>query len=261
MDKISPKYRMDLEYHIKEKLFELYKGYEGTESYLLKWHREEEHDYYNRYENFYFVKGDNNKLNVSKTLSSMDDELILKVAIDLGIDTPDFIASVPIFRNEIKTHYETATATFERACREVEEHPDSAIGLANSALESIIKEIIKDERFLSSYEKNKTLYALASDLLKEFNLFPKSDMPAEIKTIGSSLLNIAKNIESIRSGNTVFHGKTQDDYIVNDPIYAYFVINSVSTVGLFLQTYYRRKFPKEIDDLEANNNDMDDLPF
>jgi len=55
------------------------------------------------------------------------------------LETPDFIPCIPTFRNEIKSDYKTASATFEKAFRQIEEHPDIAIGLANSSLESIIK--------------------------------------------------------------------------------------------------------------------------
>lgn len=82
-------------------------------------------------------------------------------------------------------------------------------------------------------------------------------MPLEIKTIGSSILAINKAIEGLRSTSTTFHGKTDTDYLVNDPIFTYFIVNSVTTVGLFLNTYYKRKFPKE----RAEINLEDDLPF
>ncbi len=69
----------------------------------------------------------------------MDGETLIKIAIDLGVDTPDLIPSIPFFRNEIKAEYPTASQAFEKAYKEIEENPDIAIGLVNSALESIIK--------------------------------------------------------------------------------------------------------------------------
>lgn len=79
---------------------------------------------------------------------------------------------------------------FESALKKIESEPSIGIGLANSALESIIKEILKDERINSKIKSNKTLYDLASEILKVFQLFPNSEMPNEIKTIGSSLLSV-----------------------------------------------------------------------
>lgn len=68
--------------------------------------------------------------------------------------------------------------------------------------------------------------------------------PIEIKTIGSSLLAINQAIEKLRSEKTNFHGKTNGDYLIDDTIYTYFIINTVTTVGLFLNSYYKTKFPK-----------------
>ena len=75
---------------------------------------------------------------------------LLRIAIDLGVDTPDFIPSIPAFKNEMKSSYKTAYDTFAKAFKQVEEDPNTAIGLANSALESIIKEILKDARMHSN---------------------------------------------------------------------------------------------------------------
>lgn len=70
-------------------------------------------------------------------------------------------------------------------------------------------------------------------------------MPIEIKTIGSSLLSISQSIEKLRSEKTNLHGKTHEDYIVTDSIYAHFVVNSVATIGLFLNSFYKNQFPRE----------------
>ena len=186
----------------------------------------------------------------------MNNEILLKIAIDLGIETPNFIPSIPIFRNELKTNFETANQIFEKAFKQIEENPETAIGLANSALESIIKEILKDEKLKTKLNPKRTLYELTSDILKEFQLYPNSNIPIEIKTIGSSLLSITDAIEKLRSEKTDFHGKIKEDYIVNDSIYAYFIINTVSTIGLFLNSYYKNKYQPE----NVFEDDNDDLP-
>ena len=129
--------------------------------------------------------------------------------------------------------------------------------MANSALESIIKEIFKDERIKTKPKVGKTLYDLTSELLKEFQLFPNSDMPVEIKTIGSSLLSINQSIEKLRSEKTNVHGKTSEDYIIEDSVYTYFTVNAVSTVGLFLNSFYKHKLPKH----QVVNPVDDGLPF
>ena len=118
---------------------------------------------------------------------------------------------------------------------------------------------MNDKRIEIKDTSKKTLYDLTSEILKIFQLFPNSEMPKEIKTIGSSLLSINQSIEKIRSDKTILHGKTNNDYVVNDSLYTYFVVNSVATIGLFLDSYYKNKFPKE--KAEENIIDTEDLPF
>lgn len=188
----------------------------------------------------------------------MDGTTLLKIAIDLGVDTPDFIPSIPTFKNELKSEYKTAYDTFSKAYKQIEADPSLAVGLANSALESIIKEILKDDRISSKTTGGETLYKLTSIILKEFNL-TNDEHPKEIKTIASSLLAINQTIEKLRSEKTDFHGKTEDDYLINDTVYTYFIINSVATVGLFLNSYYKTKFPKPQPTQVVQ--EIDDLPF
>ncbi len=147
----------------------------------------------------------------------MPGEILLKVAIDLGVDTPDFIPSIPTFKNALKAEYKTAYDTFNKAYKQIETDPSTAIGLANSALESIIKEILKDHRISAKVKGSETLYKLSSIILKEFNL-TNTEHPKEIKTIGNSLLAINQAIEKLRSEKTNFHGKTSEDYLIEDSI-------------------------------------------
>lgn len=122
-------------------------------------------------------------------------------------------------------------------------------------MESIIKEILKDERIESKLNGGETLYKLTTIILKEFTL-TNDENPKEIKTIGSSLLAINQTIEKIRSEKTTFHGKTADDFLISDSIYTYFIVNTVATVGLFLNSYYKNKYPKPNQDVN-----VDTLPF
>jgi hypothetical protein len=259
---ISPKYLMKLIADIETALWDLFptSKYRNVRFYIEKWH-ECEHGYnFNDYcENFAIYEDNKKNIDLTKTLNNIDGETLLKIAIDLGVDTPDFIPSIPIFRNAIKAEYPSASATFENAFKKIESEPGIAIGLANSALESIIKEILKDERITSKIKSNKTLYDLTSELLKVFQLFPNTDMPNEIKTIGSSLLSIGQSIEKLRSDKTDFHGKTNEDYKIDEPIFTYFVVNSVTTVGLFLNSFYKAKFPNA--EIKEEIVEDDGLPF
>ena len=257
---ISPKYQMDIVQKISTCLFEQFRSYENVETYLSKWHQEER-GWNNFWENFQFYYRDEakKKIDAAKTLHNIDGETLLKIAIDLGIETPDYIPSIPTFKNELKSSYEIASLTFEKAFRNVETDPSLAIGLANSALESIIKEILKDSRINVTWSEKETLTKLIGNICKAFGLQSNGNFPKEIKTLASSLINAGKAIEDLRSDKTEFHGKTDGDLMIEDAVYAYFVVNATTTVGLFLLNFYKSNYPP------VNNMPMaisdDGLPF
>lgn len=253
---ISPKYRMTLIKLVNEAIWFEYKTYDDVCLYIEKWHQVED-DWNSHWENFRIIYKTSGKIDLAQTLHGIDSDTLLKIAVDIGVETPDFIPSIATFRNDIKSDYKTASATFEKAFKQIETHPEIAIGLANSALESIIKEIFKDERIKTKPKTGKTLYDLTSELLKEFHLFPGADIPIEINTIGSSLLAINKSVEKLRSEKTMFHGKTSDEYVINDSLYTYFIVNTVTTVGLFLNSFYKKKLPKTV----PQDDVTDGLPF
>ncbi len=252
---ISPRYRMELIDNIHTRLWKLYESYKKVEYYLENW-IEYEIDYsFENVPNFIIKKAYANNIDVLATLNNIDNKTLLKIAMDLEIETPDFIPAIPTFKNEIKSSYINAKDTFEKAFKEIEEHPDIAIGLANSTLESILKEILRDDIFNKKTIEfsNKTLYELTNQILKELSLFPKSDMPKEIKTIGSSMLSMNKDIEQMRSNKSRFHGKLSEEIFIDNPIYAYFIVNSITTIGLFLISFYK-KFKDEYEEKK-------DIPF
>ena len=141
---------MNIIQNINDKLYELFKSYDDVEAYVCKWQVFYD-DFGNA--NFYIQYKDNEhkKIDLKKTLHQIDGETLLKIAIDLGLDTPDFIPSIPMFKNELKSSFETAAQTFEKAYCNVEKDPSLAIGLANSALESIIKVLI----YISTLENHR----------------------------------------------------------------------------------------------------------
>lgn len=253
---ISPKYQMKLINEVSEAIWSEYRSYKDVRYYIDKWHEVEE-DWNNHWENFKIALKENGEIDLLGTLHCVDGDTLIKMAVDLGVGTPDFIPAIATFRNDIKSDYKTASATFEKAFKQIETHPETAIGLANSALESIIKEIFIDDRIQLKPKPGKTLYDLTCELLKEFQFYPGSDIPKEIKIIGSSLLAVNQGIEKLRSEKTMFHGKTSEDYIIEDSVYTYFIVNSVATVGLFLNSYYKKKFPKAF----VQDDTLDDLPF
>lgn len=261
---VSPKYLMQLVESIYKALEKEYRSETKQLMYLDKWNNNDR----NKKPRFRVIYDEDSGeyLELEATLHGMDSELLLEIAVDLGLETPDFIPSIATFRNEIKSSYKTANATFEKATRQIEQDPSMAIALANSALESIIKEILQSPAvqahlvtvpdLTSKPVKTSTLNELTNKILKVFELYPGKDVPNEVKTISSSLLSINKAIEDIRSTKTYAHGKTDTDYVVDDALYAYFVVNSVATVGLFLKSYYEKKFK-----VGPKTDADDDMPF
>lgn len=228
---------------IKKVKAELIKEFSSTDirAYLERWI-----EYYDAFnQNFGVCLKDNDELDLDATLNNIDDETLLKIAIDLEIETPDFLPSIPIFKNEVKSSYKTAGKTFELACKKVNDEPGIAVSLANAALESIIKEILKDKRLFDDlYNDNDTLYKLTEKCLKKLKAHPSQHIPDEIKRIGSGLLKCCQAIEDIRSDETlVTHGKTDADTVIEDPMLAFFIINAVTTIGLFLLELYKKEYP------------------
>ena len=257
--KISPKYQMGIIQELCDKLYELFHSYENVEAYVEKWR--EGYDDFGNNANFYIQYKDTERkqIDLRKTLHQIDGETLLKMAIDLGIATPDFIPSIPMFKNELKSSFETAAQTFEKAYHNVEQDPSLAIGLANSALESVIKAILKDERIPIESKKRETLSKLIEDICRAFHINYVASCPSEIKTIASSLINCCQAIENMRSTKTEVHGKTSEDFIISDPLCAYFIVNAVATVGLFLLNYYKERYPQIRQTPSSLNGD--DLPF
>ncbi|HFK5504969.1 abortive infection family protein [Elizabethkingia anophelis] len=259
-DIISPKYQMKLVQEVHNKIWQEFTSYKEVLFYIKKWHKEEFYDAYNQWQNFIIVFDNRQNIDLKATLHNMQGDDLIRIAIDLGVETPDFIPSLPTFKNIIKEEYENVHDTFIKALKNIEQEPDLAIGLANSTFESLIKEILKDERISSKLKGGETLYKLVQIILKEFNI-SNENFPVEAKTISKSLLAISQAIEKLRSEKTNFHGKTKDDLIIEDPIYVYLIINSITSISLFLSSYYKKKFPKLKKEIINPFVDEDDLPF
>ena len=152
---ISPKYQMKLVKSVHDAIWEQYKNYREVSLYIDKWNEVDE-DWNNHWENFSIIKKESGDIDLLKTLYSMNGSDLLKVAIDMGVDTPDFIPSIPTIKNELKSDFKTAYDTFTKAFKQIESDPSLSIGLANSALESIVKEILKDDRIKSKTKGTET---------------------------------------------------------------------------------------------------------
>ena len=240
---------MKLAKQVSDALWEVYPTYREVNFYIKKWQQTDENW---NWQNFEIAFKPSKDIDLLQTLHNMPGDILLKVAIDMGVETPDYIPSIPTFKNELKGVANTAYDTFCKAIKQVEDDPSVAIGLCNSTLESLIKTILQAPRIQAKLSGKETLYHLAIMVVKELKLM-NEQQPKEIKTIGNSLITICQAIETLRSTKTNFHGQTDDEVLITDSVYAHFIVNSVATVGLFLQSVSKAGMITSVID--------DDLPF
>ncbi|MBL4895133.1 MAG: abortive infection family protein [Emcibacter sp.] len=253
---ISPSAMLDIIERIENTLWEKFdtRKYQNVKRYIARWLIVYD-DIYDTYQgqNFEIItQTDSDNIHLAKTLDSMDDNLLFRIAVDLNIEVPGLVYSVAEIKYVLSQRYEDVARTFEKAHEKIYSEPATAIIMANSALERIIKRICSDSTIDSCNSKD-TLYKLISHILKQFKFFPDKNMNANIKKIGSGLLNVAQAIEYIRSNNTEAHGT--EDEIISDPLYAMLVVNSVATIGLFLLNYYEKNYQQQMVSLD------DEIPF
>lgn len=218
------------------------RSYSGARQYIEKWHR----DYYDEgcWESNFTIREIDNHIDVGETLHHMPNSLVIQIAMDLGVDTPNFIPCIPKFKNILKEQNKTAYQNFERAIKNVYENPDESVALAASTLESIIKTILADAAFsvTSAKIKNLSLTKLTAAIVKELGLGSETDCPPEIATLASQLRGLGATIDDLRSDKSTAHGKGHEDYVIDDPLWANFVVNIATTLGLFLWEYYEKKY-------------------
>ena len=238
---ISPSFVTDLKMKLGQKIWEKYQSYKNVRLFLVSSVIE---GGWNEPDSFkiYYQDEKENQVDVEKTVLYMSPYETVKMAIDLGIDTPGFIPAIPKFKNILKEKNQTAYQNFDLAIKNVYENPDQAVSLASSTLEGIIKTILVDDHFTEIKSKNLSLTKLVATIVKELDLNKTANCPPEITTIASQLRGLGQSIDDLRSDKTSAHGKGNDEYVINDPLWASFVVNSSATLGLFLWEYYEKKY-------------------
>jgi hypothetical protein len=247
---ISPKYLMKLIPKVEVALWDLFESakYQNVRRYIEKWH--EVYDSFGDNQNFYlFFKDDKDtEINLSETLHRMPNDILIKIAIDLDVDTPGFLPVVPEFKNILKDQNQSAYQNFTRATKNVHENPDQAVSLASSTLEGIIKTILAHDTFSSKADtmKNKPLTKLVAAIVKELGFDSEAQCPQEIITLAAQLRGLGATIDDIRSDKSSAHGKAHDECVVDDPLWAAFIVNACATLGLFLWEYFEKKYKPQI---------------
>jgi hypothetical protein len=205
-------------------------------------------------------------IDLSKTLHGMPNDIVIRIAMDLEVDTPGFLPSIPKFKNVLKEQNQSAYKNFTQAIKNVYENPAESVALATSVLEGIIKTILESEPFCSKKNKvkNLSLTKLMNKIVADLGLSANTNCPQEIKTIAAHLRGLGGAIDNLRSDKSTAHGKGQDDYVVDEPLWASFVVNTSATLGLFLWEYYEKKYKPAIRKKEVYQDPAaydEDIPF
>ena len=134
---ISAVFRMELIEKLDKTIWSKYSSYKKVEQYV-KLNQTLYDNFGNANFNIVYVNDNIQLLDTLGNIAQDEPEVLIKMAIDLGIETPDFIPSIPTFRNKIKDDYKNASTSFEKAFQNIEKNPADAVGNANSVLEVLL---------------------------------------------------------------------------------------------------------------------------
>jgi hypothetical protein len=247
---ISPKYKFHLIDQIEHTLLSDFGTPKKMELYLKEWQKPYYDDFGNQIGNNFEIQytevpadpfGSNSDtifvIDIFSTLSCVPEDLLIKIAIDLGVDTPGFIPSIPQFKNVLKGQNKTALGDFENACKSVYKDPDLSVLLASSTLDSIVKTVL--EKYKITVTKN-SLFERVKKLLEQYKIVQNEKVPKDICKIATQLCAITESINNLRNEKTsAGHGKTDNDYVIDNPLWAILAINSCATIGLFFWQFYQ----------------------
>jgi hypothetical protein len=257
MQGISPSFITNLIYQIDDELSKLENNRSGyTEALFLEWQKAYEKETRQNFKMVHEYEEEYSWFNSRRTLRNMEHELLFKIAVDLGIKIPGLIYSVAT----ITGITQPTRQSFEKACKEVYENPAHAVILANSALESLIKDICADER-IKDCNQSGTQQQLLVHILKEFKISEDTKLNHKLKNITSGFQTASAAIQNLRDFHTKAHGAATAEKrdIISDPLAAAFIVNACATIGLFLQGYYEENYPKL--PVEVTDDIDDDIPF
>ena len=264
-NEVSPAFVTDIKMKLGQRIWEKYQSYRNVKLFLVSSVVEGGWNEPDSFQVFYQDE-EQNRVDVEKTVLYMSPYETIKIAIDLGIETPGFLPSISKFKNVLKDENQSAFQNFDRATKNVYENPDQAVSLAASTLEGIIKTILADESFAEIKTKNPSLTKLVNQLVKEFGFNDSTKCPPELITIATQLRGLGGSIDDMRSDKSTAHGKSHTEYVVDDPLWAALIVNSSASLGLFLWEYYEKKYrpARSKEDAEVDNDepiDLSEIPF
>lgn len=243
-ESISPLYMQQLKERVEEELWNLFEKskYRQVGEYIERWHEDDG----NFWENFCIHTKDDH-IDLSATLTGMPNDILIKIAADIGVETPGLLPCIPVMKNILNQNNTNAYANFERAVKNVYDHPDQSVALAASTLEGLFKTILGSccGAAPSVSTKNASLSDLTSKVVKELIGTCDAGTPVEIKTLASQLRSLGSMIDSLRSDKSIAHGKADGEYVVDDPLWAETVVNTTATLGILLWRLFKRHRAQE----------------
>ncbi len=233
---ISPLYMQRLKGRVEEALWNLFSEskYRQVEEYVRRWHEDDG----NFWENFCVFEKDGH-IDLGRTLAGMPNDILIKMAADIGVETPGMLPCIPVMKNILNQNNTNAYANFERAVKDVYDHPDQSVALAASTLEGLFKTILQNSD-PSIRSKNLSLSDLTGKVVKQLIGDCDASAPQEIRTLASQLRGLGSTIDDLRSDKSTAHGKAAGDYVVDDSLWAETVVNATATLGLLLWRLYER---------------------
>lgn len=258
-ENISPLYMQRLKGRVETALWNLFdeSKYKQVEEYIRRWHK----DYGNFDENFCICERDGH-IELSQTLSLMPNDILIRIAADIGVETPGLLPCIPVMKNILNHNNTNAYANFERAVKNVYDHPDQSVALAASTLEGLFKTILQNT-VPDMQVKNSSLSDLTSKTVKQLIGDCDASAPLEIKTLASQLRGLGSTIDDLRSDKSTAHGKASGDYVIDDSLWAETVVNATATLGLLLWRLYERSCVEVKTALTVQPAPVydDDIPF
>ncbi len=256
---ISPLYMQRLKGRVENALWNLFAGskYRQVEEYVRRWHD----DGGSIWENFCIFEKDGH-IDLSRTLAGMPNDILIKMAADIGVETPGLLPSIPVMKNILNQNNTNAYMNFERAVKDVYEHPDRSVPPAASTLEGVFKTILQNSD-PDIQAKNPSLSELTVKVVKQLIGECDASAPREIRTLASQLRGLGSTIDDLRSDKSTAHGKAAGDYVIDDELWAEAVVNATATLGLLLWRLHERSCAEA----KVTSTDQsiptydDDIPF
>ena len=244
---------------VENALWNLFAGskYRQVEEYVRRWHD----DGGSIWENFCIFEKDGH-IDLSRTLAGMPNDILIKMAADIGVETPGLLPSIPVMKNILNQNNTNVYMNFERAVKDVYEHPDRSVALAASTLEGVFKTILQNSD-PDIQAKNPSLSELTVKVVKQLIGECDASAPREIRTLASQLRGLGSTIDDLRSDKSTAHGKAAGDYVIDDELWAEAVVNATATLGLLLWRLHERSCAEA----KVTSTDQsiptydDDIPF